>query len=307
MKVWLPETPFLASIGELPGDVDLAVVPREGALPSGFAEVEFLVPPYGSRRVLDALPNLESLRVLQVDSAGVDWIERSLPEGVTLCNARGTRDAPVAEWVVAAILASYKQFPRFHRQQQAARWEPEVPRELTGSRALIVGYGSIGRAVEQRLLPFGVEVIRVASRRREGVHGIDEIDELLPRADIAIVLLPATPQTAGLFDRERLRRLAAGTLLVNAGRGAAVNTEALVEELKAERLYAALDVADPEPLPPDHPLWSMPNVLITPHVAGDSELAERRVYELVGDQIRRCLRGEPLVNVVDLPDPTIQP
>lgn len=298
MKVWLPDTPVRDSVGELPEAVEVHLIPRAGALPPEFEAVEFLVPPYGSRRVIEALPRLSALRVVQASSAGVDWVAPSIPEGVTLCSARGTRDAPVAEWVVGAILDSYKGFARFRRQQEQARWAPRMPRELAGARALIVGYGSIGRAVEERLRPFGVEVTGVASRQRGDIQGAEALDELLPRADIVIVLLPATPETEGLIDKQKLARLKAGALLVNAGRGTVVDMVALVEELEAGRLEAALDVTDPEPLPPESPLWKLPNVLLTPHVAGDSPAADQRVYQLVGDQIRRHLEGRPLLNVV---------
>lgn len=298
MEVWLPDNSARAGIGELPEAVEVHLIPRHGALPPEFETVEFLVPPYGSRRVIEALPRLSALRVVQVNSAGVDWIAPSIPEGVTLCSARGTRDAPVAEWVVGAILDSYKSLARFRRQQEQAQWTPRMPRELAGSRALIVGYGSIGRAVEERLRPFGVEVTAVASRRRGDVHGVEAIDELLPQADIVIVLLPATPETVGLIDKQKLARLKTGALLVNAGRGTVIDMEALIDELEANRLQAALDVTDPEPLPPASPLWKLPNVLITPHIAGDSPAADQRVYELVGDQVRRYLEGRPLLNVV---------
>lgn len=298
VEVWLPDTPARASVGELPGEVEVHLIPRDGALPPEFETVEFLVPPFGSRRVTEALPRLGALRVVQVNSAGVDWIAPSIPAGVTLCSARGVRDAPVAEWVVGAILDSYKGFARFRRQQEQAQWKHGMPRELAGSKALVLGYGSIGRAVGDRLRPFGVEVTAVASRQREGVYGVEAIDELLPQADIVIALLPATPETAGLIDRQRLARLKTGALLVNAGRGNVVDTEALVDELQSGRLEAALDVTDPEPLPPESPLWRLPNVLLTPHVAGDSPAADRRIYELVGDQIRRHLEGRPLLNVV---------
>lgn len=298
MEVWLPDNPARAGLGELPEAVEINLIPRQGALPQEIEAVEFLVPPYGSRRVIEALPRLSALRVVQANSAGVDWIAPSVPEGVTLCSARGTRDAPVAEWVVGAILDSYKGLARFRRQQEQAQWKPRMPRELAGSKVLIVGYGSIGRAVEDRLRPFGVEVTGVASRRRGSTHGIDAIDELLPHADIVIVLLPATPGTVGLIEQQRLARLKPGALLVNAGRGAVVDMEALGDELESGKLDAALDVTDPEPLPPESPLWRLPNVLLTPHIAGDSPAADQRVYELVGDQIRRHLKGHPLLNVV---------
>lgn len=298
MKVWLSDNPARASLGDLPDAVEINLIPRDGALPQEIEVVEFLVPPYGSRRVIEALPRFSALRVVQVNSAGVDWIAPSVPEDVALCSARGTRDAPVAEWVVGAILDSYKGLDQLRRQQGQAQWTPRMPRELAGSKALIVGYGSIGRAVEDRLRPFGVEVTRVASRQRGNTDGVDAIDELLPHADIVIVLLPATPGTVGQIGKQRLARLKTGALLVNAGRGTAVDTDALCDELESGRLEAALDVTDPEPLPPESPLWQLPNLLVTPHIAGDSPAADRRIYELVGDQIRRHLKGDPLLNVV---------
>ncbi|MFL5873285.1 MAG: 2-hydroxyacid dehydrogenase [Solirubrobacterales bacterium] len=298
MKVWLPENLAQAGVGELPESVEVHLIPRNGGLPPEIEEAQFLVPPFGSSRVIEALPRFRALRVVQVNSAGVDWIAPAIPEGVTLCNARGTRDTPVAEWVVGAILDSYKHFARFRQQQLQARWEPGMPKELAGSKVLIVGHGSIGRAVAERLLPFGVEVTGIASRPRSNLHGVETIDELLPQADIVIALLPATPETTGLIDRERLARLKTGALLINAGRGNAIDTDALLDELGSGRLKAGLDVTEPEPLPPDSPLWKLPNVLITPHIAGDSPAADQRVYELVGDQIRRHLEGRPLLNVV---------
>jgi phosphoglycerate dehydrogenase-like enzyme len=298
VEAWLPDDPARVSIGELPESVEVHLIPRDGALPPEVEAAEFLVPPFGSSRVLEALPRLSSLRVVQVNSAGVDWIAPLIPQGVTLCSARGTRDAPVAEWVVGAILDSYKRLSRFRRQQEQAQWAPQMPRELAGSKALIIGHGSIGRAVEARLHPFGVEVTGVASRRRRDVHGVEAIDDLLPHADIVVVLLPVRTQTMGFFDKRRLAKLKTGALLVNAGRGAVIDPHALIAELESGRLEAALDVTDPEPLPPGSPLWALPNVLVTPHVAGDSADADQRVYELVADQLRRYVEGRPLLNVV---------
>lgn len=282
----------------MPDGVEMHLVPREGSLPAEFYEAEFLVPPYGSRRVLEALPAMRQLRVIQANSSGVEWLLPHVPAGVTVCNAKGTRDVVVSEWVVAAILAMTKDLPHWHRRQEAGAWEPTLLNELAGAQALIVGYGSIGRAVEDRLAPFEVSVERIARRPRPGVHGIDRLAEQLPLADIVVLLLPSTPATDGVFDRVMLERMKPGALLVNAGRGTAVDTNALVDVVRSGRIRAALDVTDPEPLPGDHPLWSLPGALLTPHLAGDSEAAERRVYRLVGEQVARYVRGEPLVNVV---------
>ncbi len=282
----------------MPAGVELHLVPKDGPLPPEFYEAEFLVPPYGSRRVLEALPRMRQLRVIQANSSGVEWLLPHVPAGVTVCNAKGTRDIVVSEWVIATILAMTKDLAHWQRQQEAGAWQPTLLNELAGSQALIVGYGSIGRAVEDRLTPFGVSVERIASRARPGVHGIDRLAERLPLADVVILLLPSTPATDGIFDKATLERMKPGALLVNAGRGTAVDTEALVGAVGQGRIRAALDVTDPEPLPRDHPLWNLPGVLLTPHLAGDSEAAERRVYRLVGEQVARYVRGEPLANVV---------
>jgi phosphoglycerate dehydrogenase-like enzyme len=285
-------------MGSLPDGVEVNVVPRSGPLPAEFYEAEFLVPPFGSRRVLEALPSMGGLRVIQANSAGVEWLLPHVPHGVTLCNARGTRDVAVAEWVAAVILAMTKELLRWSGRQEAEAWGSGLLDELAGTRVLIVGYGSIGRAVEERLVPFGVRVDRIARRPREGVAAVEQLWERLPVADVVVLLLPSLPATNGLFGEETLARMKEGALLVNAGRGTAVDTDALVSAVRKGRIRAALDVTDPEPLPAGHPLWRLPGVLLTPHIAGDSLESERRVYRLVGEQVRRYLEGEPLLNVV---------
>jgi phosphoglycerate dehydrogenase-like enzyme len=298
VRLWLRDGPGREAVDPLPPGVELRLVPGEGPLPPEFYGAEFLVPPYDSRRVLEALPKMEELRVIQANSSGVEWLLPYVPAGVTVCNAKGTRDVVVSEWVVAAILAMTKDLAHWQRQQEEGAWKPTLLNELAASRVLIVGYGSIGRAVEDRLAPFDVSVERIASRARPGVYGVERLAERLPLADIVVLLLPSTPATDGIFDKATLERMKPGALLVNAGRGAAVDTEALVAAVGGGRIRAALDVTDPEPLPADHPLWSLPGILLTPHLAGDSEAAERRVYRLVGEQVARYVRGEPLVNVV---------
>jgi phosphoglycerate dehydrogenase-like enzyme len=201
---------------------------------------------------------------------------------------------PVAEWVVGALLgAAYGQL----RAAARRRWDYKRPHELHGTTVLVLGHGSIGRAVAARLAPFGVRVIGVASRAREGVHGIDELPALLPDADAVVVLLPLTDSTRGLVSAAVLARMRDGALLVSAGRGAVVDADALVAELRAGRLRAVLDVTDPEPLPDGHPLWELA-LAITPHNAGDSPAADRRAIALAAEQLGRYARGEPLANVV---------
>lgn len=304
MRLWLRDGPGSDSLGELPEEVEVQIIPRSGPLPAEFHEAEFLVPPYGSRRVLEALAKMPDLRVVQANSAGVEWLLPHVPDGVTVCNAKGTRDVVVAEWILTVILAMTKDLAHWRRLQEEEAWRPRLLDELAGSRVLIVGFGSIGRAVEARLAPFDVSIERIARRARPGVHGVESLQELLPNADIVVLLLPETATTKGLFDEKMLARMKVGALLVNAGRGTAVDARALVDAVSEERIRAALDVTDPEPLPKGHPLWSLPGVLLTPHLAGDSEASEHRVYRLIAEQVKRHLRGEPLLNVVKTDAPS---
>jgi phosphoglycerate dehydrogenase-like enzyme len=258
--------------------------------------VDFLVPSSQPREVLERLPGLSRLAVVQVLSAGTDWIERHVPGQATLCSARGARDGPVAEWVVGALLGVTTQL------LQCARLESWTDRRLTDLaswRVLIVGMGSIGQRVAQYLNVLGTEVIGVASRARDDLYGIDELAELLPGVDAVVVLAPLTEATRGLIGARELAAMRDGAVLVNAARGSVVDTDALLAELSTSRLRAVLDVTDPEPLPDGHPLWSAPGVLsITPHIAGDSALGNARAAALAGDQLARWCVGEELLNVV---------
>jgi phosphoglycerate dehydrogenase-like enzyme len=298
VNLWVPDRPGSEAIGELPEGVALNRIPRTGKLPPAAADAEFLVPGAGDSRIAELLPRMRALRVIQTLSAGVDKLLPIVPTGVTLCDAAGTRNAAVAEWVVAAILASTKRLGELRDSQREHRWERQGSHELAGATVMILGYGAIGAATERRLVPFEVELIRVARRARAGVHSVEDLGGLLPLADVVVVLLPLTPETIGLLDADLLARLRPGALLVNAARGPILDTRALTELLRAERIRAALDVTDPEPLPPGDPMWDAPGVLITPHLAGDTPAADRRAFRLVGEQVRRYLNGEPLANVV---------
>jgi phosphoglycerate dehydrogenase-like enzyme len=299
VNLWIPDKPGHEAIGELPKDVSLRLIPHDGELPSEILDAEFLVHPSGDRRLLERLGEMPALRVLQTLSAGVDWLLPHVPPGVKVCDAGGARDAAVAEWVLAVILASTRNLPELRDRQREHRWDSRESSELAGSTVLILGYGEIGAAVEARLDPFDVELIRVGRHAHPGVHSVDELPALLGRAEIVVVLLPLTPETTGLLDAELLGRLRPGALLVNAARGPIVDTGALLDLLRSERVRAALDVTDPEPLPADHPLWDAPGVLITPHFAGDTPAADRRAFALAGEQVGRYVRGEPLLNVVE--------
>jgi phosphoglycerate dehydrogenase-like enzyme len=299
IQVWLPGPDSAALMGGLPDGVAADVWTGGEQLPGSAGEVEVVVLPFGvppSR--MPVLAKLPRLRVIQLMSAGAERAVPYVPDGVTLCNARGAHDPAVAEWIMAVILARARLLPRFMAAQQAGTWDFAVSRPLAGQHVLIVGYGSIGAAVEKLLTPFGVTVARVARRARPGVSAIDDLPALLPAADIVILLVPVTPATTGLADARFLARMHDDALLVNAARGSIVDTGALLAELRSGRLRAALDVTDPEPLPAGHPLWSAPGLLLTPHVAGASTDATRRAMAIVRDQLARYAAGEPLLNVV---------
>jgi len=267
---------------------DLAADPLDG--------VELIIPHSGERIRFD---ELTELRVVQVLSAGTDWIEDRVPDGVTLCNARGARDVPVAEWVVAALTGAATGPLRCARSHGEHEWNRFQPTESAGSTVLILGLGSIGQAVRRRLEALRAEVVGIGREPRPGVHGVDELAALLPRADALVILTPLTDDTRGLVDAAALAALPDGALVLNAGRGPVIDTDALVAELRSGRLRAVLDVTDPEPLPSDHPLWNAPGLLaLTPHVAGDTAAAEDRALRFAGHQLARYARGEPLRNVV---------
>ena len=263
------------------------------------AQAQVWVPGGGSKPLPDGfLEALPRLRVVQLTSAGAEQVVGRLPEGVVLCNARGAHTPSTAEWVLAATLAAERGLPSFVREQDAGRWSFATHRSLVGARVLVVGAGDIGRAIGRMLAGFDVELTYVARTARRDVRGSDELPELLPHADVVILVVPLTPETTGMVDARFLAAMPDGALLVNAARGPVVDTGALVAELTAGRLRAALDVTDPEPLPEGHPLWQAPGLLLTPHVAGAVPRTGERAVAAVTAQIGRILAGESLADVV---------
>jgi len=295
--VWLPFPPD--ELGDLPGGLRYEHFDADGDLPASADEVELYVLPYRFRPADgEVLAQLPKLKVIQTMSAGIEHIASYVPDGVTLANGRGIHDTSTAELTLTLILASLRGIPEFVRDQDQARWKPVTRESLADKQVLIVGYGQIGEAIEARILPFEARVSRVARSARDGVHAITELPDLLPQADVVVLIVPGTEETTGLFDAEMLAHLKEGALLVNIARGPVVDTDALLVELTSERIHAALDVVDPEPLPEDHPLWHAPNLLIAPHVGGNSSAMEPRAHRLVREQLQRYAAGEPLANVV---------
>jgi phosphoglycerate dehydrogenase-like enzyme len=268
-------------------------------VPESVDEVAFYVTPYRlGPEVGGVLSRMTSLQVVQTLSAGVDNVRSQIPDGVTLCSGRGIHDSSTAELTLTLILASLRGIPGFVRAQDRSEWTPGWRPALADKSVLIVGYGAIGEAIEARLQPFETTVTRVARSARDGVHAIEELPQLLPDADIVVLIVPLTDETRGLVDSEFLGRMKDGALLVNMARGAVVDTDALVAELRTERIMAAVDVVDPEPLPSDSPLWSAPGLLISPHVGGASSAMWPRAHRLVRDQLHRYAAGQPLANIM---------
>ncbi|MFI9330275.1 2-hydroxyacid dehydrogenase [Kitasatospora sp. NPDC052868] len=296
-----PSSPGSAGSPELP----VALWDGRGGEPSErlLREVELLVIPYTYTSVaVPLLARMPRLRVVQSLSAGVDDLLPFLPDGVTLCNAKGVHDASTAELALTLVLSALRGLPGLVRAQDAEVWQDGFFPSLADRTVLVVGYGSIGAAVEERLVPFECEVLRVARSARPAprgpVHALADLPALIPRADVVVLTVPLTARTRGLVDAGFLAAMKDGALLVNVARGAVVDTDALLAELRSGRLGAALDVTDPEPLPAGHPLWHAPNTLITPHVGGNSSAFLPRALRLIRTQLERFLAGEALENVV---------
>ena len=299
IKVWLPTPEAAELMGGLPEGIAADVWTGGEQLPDSADEVEVVVLPFGvADAQMQGLAKLPRLRLIQLLSAGAERAIPFVPPGVTLANARGAHDPAVAEWIMAVILAEVRHLPKYMAAQQAERWEHDAARPLGGQTILIVGYGSIGEVTERMLAPMDVNVKRVARTAREGVSSMDDLPSLLPNADIVVLLVPVTPATTKMVDEAFLARMKDGALLVNAARGSIVDTDALLKELTAGRLLAALDVTDPEPLPVGHPLWSAPGLLLTPHVGGATTDAMEHALAIAKDQLARYAAGEPLINVV---------
>jgi phosphoglycerate dehydrogenase-like enzyme len=302
---------------DFPREAEIVRLPRR---PSGVQDVDFWIIPFARKSAEETFRHMRGVKVVQSMMAGVDWITPWLPKDVVLCDGRGLHDISASEWVLTAILTSLKRFPYYRDMQLQQEWKGQasvtdgfmkvggaqvgqyaiLADDLAGKTVLIVGHGSIGAAIEARLAPFGVKIIRLArsARKQPEVFAIGELRRLLPEADVVVAIVPLTAETNGLIGAVEIGLMKPGALLVNAARGPVVVTDALVEALQKERIRAVVDVTDPEPLPPAHPLWSAPNCMITPHVGGSTPEFIHRAFRFGAEQVRRFIAGEELENVV---------
>lgn len=272
---------------------------RHDVLPPGAEAARVLIPDFPAGAHTVALAHrLPELGLVQLLTAGADGWAGALPEGVLLSHARGAHDAGVAEWVLGALITLCRDFPVFARARQERRWATRPTDNLYGKKVLIVGAGDLADALARALAPFRTPVTVVASTARAGVYPVDELAALLPRHDIVVLAVASTARTRRLADASMLARMPDGAIMVNVSHGPAVDTEALVAELYSHRLRAALDVTDPEPLPPDHPLWGAPGLFLTPHVAGTGSHSTIRAYAVAAAQIERFLTGRLPDNLV---------
>lgn len=300
LLVTVPGETLRRAIGTPPEGVDIELWDMDSPAPAD--HIDLVVPPYmGAADRLGALEGV-STRLVQSQSIGYDDVPGALPAGQVFANAASVHETSTAELTLALVLASQRGIPDFVRAAEQGRWAPARHESLADRRVLLLGYGGVGRAIEARLEPFEVELVRVATRARDDergrIHGIDELAALLPTADIVIVGVPLTDATTGLVDDAFLATLPDGALVVNIARGRVADTDAILDHAVRGRLRFALDVTDPEPLPNGHPLFALPNVLISPHVGGASTAMMPRMARLVRTQIERMLRGEEPLNVV---------
>jgi phosphoglycerate dehydrogenase-like enzyme len=317
LRVGIPTTIAPGLFRDFPTDVEL--IPVDGPGPE--IDIDVWIPDAYPARAIKAWPRVRGVRLIITLMAGTEWITDKVGPDVTVCNARGAHNISTAEWTLSTILAMLKYIPFYLDVQHAGQWKlrfeasalyvsitgdtrplypPVMLEELTGKTVMLVGYGSIGKEIERMLAPFNVDLLRVARNARANpeVHAVSELDSLLPRSQIVILILPSTSESYRLIGARQLALMPQSALLVNAARGPIVDTDALVDALHGGRIRAALDVTDPEPLPDGHPLWTCPNLLLTPHIGGSSPQFAPRALRIAAAELRRYMAGEPLQNLV---------
>ena len=318
LRVGYPATIAAELFADFPAEVEL--IPLPDKLDHDI-EIDIWIPDPYPTRAQRIVPHLRGVRLVLSLMAGTEWIPGAMGPHVTICNAHGAHNISTAEWTLTAILAMLKYVPLYLDVQRSGQWKrrfeapalyagvsgdpkphypPVMQEELTGKTVLLVGHGAIGKEIERMLTPFRVQVLRIARAARANpvVHPISELNTLLPKADIVVLILPSTAETRRLIGAQQLALMRHGTLLVNAARGPIVDTDALVVALNSGRIRAALDVTDPEPLPDGHPLWKCPNLFITPHIGGSTPQFAPRAVKTAEAELRRYMAGEPLRNVV---------
>jgi len=273
----------------------------DGFIPSEsqLEEIEFYVPSYmGGIKTLEVIKKMKNLKTVHYSQAGYDDILPYIPDNVILCNASGLHDVSTAELAIGLTIASRRGFAQFMDNQKKGLWHRQRNLALADSHVGIVGYGHIGKRIASLLKMFETKVTPFSRTGADGSVKINEFDNYLADLDVIILILPLTKESKNFINSDRIKRMKDGATLINLARGAIVDTDALIAELKTGRITAGLDVTDPEPLPKDHPLWSAPNLIITPHVGGDSSAFEPRARKMVQEQLARIAEKKPLLNQI---------
>lgn len=302
LKVLVPGDLSL-DVSDTPPNIEAVLYQPGEPWPAGHLDASVVVVGYDKAPAVGArFAELPHLRLVQTLNAGYEQWLPLVPPGVMLSNGRGAHGGSSAEWVVAALLAIYRDLGLFAKQQANGQWRRKDTETLIGKRVVVLGAGDLAVNLAARLGPFETDVVLVGRKARPGVHALDEVEGLLANADVVVAMLPHSEATHHIVDAGFLARLPAGAIVVNVGRGGLVDTDALLAELTSGRLRAALDVTDPEPLPPGHPLWSTPGLLLTPHVAGSTEGAWQRAFAVALRQLEVYASGANPPNLVAGPD-----
>ncbi|MGW9404732.1 2-hydroxyacid dehydrogenase [Arthrobacter sp. NPDC055585] len=302
--ITVPTPQLLDALSPLPAGMRAVLWDFDGD-PEGvsYEDIDAVVAPYtGGTSWQQGIARVPNLRLLQAQTTGYDGLPELAGQGTAVASAAGVHAAATAELAVGLMLASLRGIDAAVRDQQHGRWNPQRHPGLADRKVTLVGVGGIGREIAARLEPFEVRLTRVGSTPRDDadgrVHGVDELVELAADTEVLVVITPLNEHTRGLIGARVLAALPDGALVVNVARGAVVDTTALTREVVSGRLRAALDVVDPEPLPADHPLWSCANVIITPHVGGNSEAFTPRIEDFLRRQVQQLAAGKEPLNLV---------
>ena len=294
MKIWTQWSDLTLPAG-------MTHLETDGFVPSAsqFDEIEFYVPSYmGGLKTIEIIPKMKNLKVVHYNQAGYEDILPHIPQGVSLSNGTGIHDVSTSELAVGLTIASRRGFAEFMDNQKQGIWKRTTKPALADSHVGIIGYGHIGKHIATLLEMFETKVTAFTRSGSDGSIKIAEFDAYLPKLDVIILILPLTAESKNFMNAERIKKMKDGATLVNVARGAIVDTDALVAELHTGRITAGLDVTDPEPLPEGHPLWSAPNVIISPHVGGDSGAFQPRARAMVSQQLQLLSENKPLLNQI---------
>jgi len=284
---------------KVPNGFKLTAKPIAEMTSTELSEITYYVPKYmAGTPALAWIPKLPNLQIVQLLNAGYDDAISYLRPGLALCNARGVHDYSTAELALSLMLAKLRLIPEFSANQNLGKWEHKTTGSVADKTVAIVGYGSIGKTFESLIQNFPITILRFAQTSRENVIAISEINKYLPEIDVVVLIVPLTETTKHLFNKERFELMKKGSLIINVARGGVVNTDDLLAALRSGHILAAVDVTDPEPLPSDHPLWKEKNILIVPHVGGDSASFEPRARKLISEQLLRISQDKPMINQI---------